>query len=702
MDQSEKIFELVKERQWTEATKIVKDGIDVNIRDNSNNYLIQYAVLFNNVEFAKLLIDRGSKLDMVDSDGRSLLYIPIKYNFLKMLELLLKADSNYVGISIVDFQDKKGLIPLHYAIFIQNIGAVKLLLEGRSNVNTTDKNGNNSLHLAIVKKNLEICKLVLGRSIDIDMQNVYGETALHMACNYEVPEIVSLLLKNDISVDITEYEFQLTALMYAVNLNNLEIIKMLIEAKADPMKQDIYGNNSLHYAVKEKNSPAVLELIPYFDQYHTTNFDGETVAHLALRSYNYNLQKLKDISFDQILARTNLNIQNNDGTSIFKLLTEHNLWKEFEKVLVKKSCNIYIMNNEKKRPIDDIPKKELDLFYDIVSKGYLHELRREKYRDQEWEQDWENNCRETGKDEKCLKKIRKRIMEDKVSVPTMKSTYCVNVMIDDDVEFPTYTGGQIDIIFGLLHLKNSFPKLINTSLTKEFVSNPDVDNYYNSLGIRKSYKVEFLNFEIIWVYQRLFFPTNFDETFTGSEARFFVMPLGIDLSQGSHANILIYDKEKGEIERFESFGSDYPWGFNYNPSSLDLQLKQKFERLVPGIKFISPDEFLPKIGFQSMEAALSQKKIGDPGGFCAAWSTWYAENRLKYPNAERGKLVEKLIRKIREDNINVNTLIRNYTRKITTLRDKFLKEVGMDINDWKNENYQPEQLDKFIRLIQEV
>ena len=53
-------------------------------------------------------------------------------------------------------------------------------------------------------------------------------------------------------------------------------------------------------------------------------------------------------------------------------------------------------------------------------------------------------------------------------------------------------------------------------------------------------------------------------------SKYIIIPIGIEISIGSHANILFWDIEKKTLERFEPNGSNYPMNLNYNPSLLDV------------------------------------------------------------------------------------------------------------------------------------
>ena len=59
---------------------------------------------------------------------------------------------------------------------------------------------------------------------------------------------------------------------------------------------------------------------------------------------------------------------------------------------------------------------------------------------------------------------------------------------------------------GLIYIQNKF-NTIRTTLTLDFINNPILENYYKSNGIQKGEFSDFLNFEIVWSFQKLFIPT---------------------------------------------------------------------------------------------------------------------------------------------------------------------------------------------------
>ena len=146
----------------------------------------------------------------------------------------------------------------------------------------------------------------------------------------------------------------------------------------------------------------------------------------------------------------------------------------------------------------------------------------------------------------------------------------------------------------------------------------------------------------------------------------------MELDIGSHANYLIYDHDYNEIERFEPNGSNAAHKFDYDSNMLDSVLAKIFE----GIKYVKPKDFIPKIGFQYFDSLeMNRSKVGDPNGFCALWSIWYTEMRLKYYDISRKTLVRKILRLIREQNFSFKNIIRNYSANIIKTRDSYCTNI---------------------------
>ena len=732
MSINKKLFELIKNNQKEEFLKTFKENtdIDCNIRDDNNNYLIQYAIIYNMPDVINLLISKGAKLDIVDIDGRSLLFMPIKYGYNQSLRILLEKDKNNIGISLLEYSDLKGLFPIHYAILFKNLSAIKIINEYINNIDIPDKEGNTALHYSIKVKDLEIFKEILSKDPDVNQQTNQGESALHIACNFTQISVIEELLKiKTINTNIQDYENQITPLMYSIILDDIKLFNLLINL-SDIEIQDINGNSSLHYAINENNSFIINKLLEKYKTLFSTNLIGKTPFHLLLDNLKYKNLDLDQTDIKSFIKKSNLNIQDYNGNSCFLILIKSNLWKKFTKELEGKKLNAYLKNHKNETVFDIVNPDDKELLFDLLTKSYLSQLKNSE--NIEWKSKIDNQCKNNltfqkyqslkselnlNIDENKIKKyekdicpfiIRQNIQKNKLSFPLKLKNYCIDLDYQMGSNFVTYTGVALDILFGLIYILKNYNNITSTTLTLNFKNNQILKDYYNKNEDREVEDDELLNLEIIWNNQNIFYPDNLNEiieTFLKNKSkRFLIIPIGIELSQDSHANILIYDKKLNEIERFEPNGGTFPFKFNYNPNLLDKLLKDKFDELINGVKYFSPGSYLPKIGFQLLESYdhYKTKKIGDPGGFCAAWCTWYAFMRIKYENLDRKKLCLKLIRKIKEENISFKDLIRNFASKIVSIRDDTLKEADLDINNWINGNYEKIKLDRLMILIQQL
>ena len=746
MEHNRILFDLIKKHKWNDFSNYLKNNedVDVNIRDNSNNYLIHYAIIYNHKDTVSILIHRGSRLDITDSNGRSILYIPIKHNYIDILSLLLYFNKTNIGISLVDIVDKNNNIPLHYAINTKNIKIIKMLLDGGSDVNMTDNRNYNSLQLAVYSKNLEIVNLIVKSDIkikiNINNKSKNGESALHIACNFQLEDIVQLLIKHNIDVNIQDFNNEFTALHYSVNLNNIKITNMLLKGQANANIQDFLGNTAIHYAIIESNNNILGILLnskytKNIINLNLYNIDSKLPIHLLLEQNIKEKDSNSSSYMSTMLKLSNLNFRDNKGNTPMHHISSNNIWKKYIKLLETKKINIFAINKSGKRPIDYVNKTDIGGYINMATHSYLYVLRNYSHM---WKESWENLCKvelfknklnkeqfktlskyitntniNTNKDI-CFNIVKNKLLEiynskiDKceyTSYPSKKNKKCIIIKHGSDVEHCTFTGITLDVLIGLIFLLKKHSIACST-LTKNFVKNKKLCNYYKSIGINTNTKCEFLNFEIVWIYQKLYMSDDFIDTFnkciSNKKKKFIIIPLGIELRHGGHANYLIYDINANEIERFEPYGSSGPFQFDYNPSLLDEILKYKFSKINPKIKYIKPSDYMPKIGLQYFDVTETTKKIGDPGGFCALWNIWYTDMRLTYSSINRKALVKKMIKSIKKQNISFKNMIRNYSKNITDIRDNLFNKVDITINDWLNDQYTEKQVFIIIKELTDM
>ncbi len=700
------LFIFIKNKKFDKLLEFIKknEDIDLDCHDENYNYFIQYIIMYNNIDILKYVLEnRTLRLDIIDSDGRNLLYNPIKFNYHEILNLLLEYDKKNIGMSILDVRDNMGYTGIHYTIIFNNIIAFHLLYN-------IIKNIDNIYNICLQYKRSDILLFILENEMKKKHSinhflNKTGESIFQSAINYDDKKVIYFILNHkDLIkqlVNNKEHEYGLTALHQSIVLNSINDIGIrLIENGADINMSDYLGNTPLHYCIIEKNYEFAEYLTNMDVLYSVTNLNGNTPLHLLLEDgYNSNKLLLK------MLENTDLNIMNNEGNTILHYIALKELWllPEVKTILINSNfnMNLFIINKENNSVLDLITNKSdyKNQFISIVVENYYNSLKKIKDKNR-LSLEWEKIC--ASKDDKtsCVNMIRKQIMNNK-SMPTYKE---LKLNIDNGiyVEGCYYTGSTIDILFGLLYLIKQHN---NVSLTLEYplTNNKELEHYYIKMGLNYNFKLDFTNIEIIWSYMKLIFQTNFDSILKNriNNAHFIIIPLGIDVSMGSHANIIIIDTNKKIIERFEPNGINPPSGFYYNPELLDTLLKNKFLEILPEYAFISPSEYLPTIGFQILETIEESKckKIGDPNGFCAVWCLWWVEQKLINYEIDSKELAVELIKQIKLSNKSFKKLIRNYSIKISQLRDEYLSRFDLNIDQWMNGEYDDKIISDIEKLV---
>jgi ankyrin repeat protein len=676
-------------------------AFDINVRDNYGKYFLNYAIISNNIEIVKFLLKNNARID-IENDELSILTIPIHYGYIDMLEILLEADKTQFGISLVNFRDRNNKIPLHHAIEKASIEAINILLKYNSNVNIVDKDGYNALFYAVKSRSVEIVELILAKAPNINAKSFAGENALHVSCSLQLIQISKLLIDQKIEINTIDINNELSPLHYSVLVNNTDLTNLLLNANADINIQDVYGNTSMHYIMTQKSYGIFYSFIKKKElNFNLWNIEGELPLHIFLKNDNEiintieNNDNIKNI-LELLIINSDLNIQDKQGMSALSYIAMSNLFIPFADILRKKKLDIFIKNKENKTIIDIISKKNYDLFLDIVIDSYLYNL---KYKTKKWVDKIDIQCSKQNVSYDCKNLIKKKIIglindtdlqiNKKKSYPFIEPEIFVNIDEGQYVTHGTFTGSVLDILIGVIFLTKKHNFVCNI-----ISENTQHDKFCDKESFDRE-KCELLNFEIIWANKKLSFHQNFQTNFIAccEKKKFIIIPLGIEIKEGSHAGYILYDVKKKELERFETYGGGNTlYGTYYNPELLDSLLEAKFKNIDNDIKYIKPADFLPKIGFQLLDIIDKQhKRIGDPIGFCALWSIWYIDMRLSYYQIPRDKLVKILISIIKKSNLSFKNLIRNYSADIISIRDDLLKKSNIDINDWINKNYNNEQ-----------
>jgi ankyrin repeat protein len=185
--------------------EMLKDGIDVNVRDWDELTALIPAASSGHLEICKLLVEKG-----ID----------------------------------VNAKDKDGITALMEASIMGHMKIVEFLLESGADVNEEASSQVSALWLAASEGRTDVMKILLEKGAEASNARVDGITALHTASVGGHEEAVVLLLENDVDPQVQDNE-HMSALMNAAESGNVAIMKLLVEKANDPEYANQVADNGL-------------------------------------------------------------------------------------------------------------------------------------------------------------------------------------------------------------------------------------------------------------------------------------------------------------------------------------------------------------------------------------------------------------------------------------------------------------------------
>jgi ankyrin repeat protein len=218
----------------------------------------------------------------------------------------------------VNAVDANGATALAWAAMRDNIPVATLLLKAEADPNLADMNAITPLRVAIDNRSPSMTKLLLENGANPNLDGAQGETPLMVAVHYGSTEIAQLLLQHNADPNSREKQFGQTALMWATRDSELVRLLLASGADVHPITRaweitsPIYtppthtlgvtgipwnhegeftvkagGLNALMFAVQHENIEAVRMLLDAGLDINQASADGTTPLLASL--YNWQL-----------------------------------------------------------------------------------------------------------------------------------------------------------------------------------------------------------------------------------------------------------------------------------------------------------------------------------------------------------------------------------------------------------------------------
>ncbi|XP_054713849.1 serine/threonine-protein phosphatase 6 regulatory ankyrin repeat subunit B-like [Uloborus diversus] len=281
------------------------------------------ALIWRRVDVAMILLDYDAKIDLHDRHGRTPLHIAAEQGDVDIVRRLLASNVN------TRLQDAEGHIPLNCALRSKKRYGEKvaqLLLDSDSAINFRDRKGRTPLHWAAQYGKVAAVRKLLRAGAIASLQDRSGSTPLHLALRQERTDAAAVLVDHGGKIDIRD-RYRMTPLHWAADTGKTVLVRKLLDAGANTRLRDFQGRTPLHLAIDSKKANAAKALVDSDSEIDHQDWNGETPLLLAAcMGYVGVMRKLLDAGADagvqNTMGRTIIRYSLHQGTN--KLLLAAN------------------------------------------------------------------------------------------------------------------------------------------------------------------------------------------------------------------------------------------------------------------------------------------------------------------------------------------------------------------------------------------
>jgi ankyrin repeat protein len=161
------------------------------IKNNHTHYPIHTAILNNQLQNVRLLLNIKDGATLADNHGWVALHYAARYGDKAILEECCKVNTN------VDILDHDGRTPLMLAVEQGHISEVQDLIAHGAQTNLTDAHGATILHHAVRSGSLEMVRWLMNNTkINSNVKDDQNKTPLQISQERKMSEISTFLLEN--------------------------------------------------------------------------------------------------------------------------------------------------------------------------------------------------------------------------------------------------------------------------------------------------------------------------------------------------------------------------------------------------------------------------------------------------------------------------------------------------------------------------
>tara|TARA_Y100001954_G_scaffold226335_1_gene268045 strand:- start:3111 stop:6092 length:2982 start_codon:yes stop_codon:yes gene_type:complete len=346
---------------------LIKQGAPVNTLSSSGDTALIVAVKKNDARVVEALLEKGANVKLENNEKMTALDIARNLKLKKLINLLI-ADSPQSLL-------REGLSQNPFSKDL-----IRKALKKGANIDSENKRGKTPLLEAVIKKDEDLTKFLLSQGADPYKSNSKGEspfqfakkkrykTIINLFENKTNQSIESLLTRNtfnkvslqeriNLGADVNSVgEDGKTAIMFAIEKKDFELIKFLVKKGADLSLKSSAGRNVLDFAANARNSRIKGFIL---DQLLINLKKFSSINH-------FNSAKIKTLAE----MGTSLKYLNNDGDTLLISAIKNEDQSLFI-FLMKKGANILQKNKKGLTVFDVIKTSKLTKLKAFLEKNQL-------------------------------------------------------------------------------------------------------------------------------------------------------------------------------------------------------------------------------------------------------------------------------------------------------------------------------------------
>lgn len=376
------IFDAVESENVEILREIVNNTDNLNVLDENNQTALFSAVLKDNLDIAKTLILNGININFLDKNGQNVLFNTILKGAgnLEILELLIRKGIN---INIIDNYNNNILDEILYIKNLQEeplknidnkykllkkgtdyLSITSLLMENGLEIDKIDENGQNTLMKAVKEENFTNIAFLVSCGANINVEDENAQTLLEKEImkGYSNYKMIDFLIKHGADIERKNLDNQtIVDILVEIILNqkkykqNSEILSLIDEnedyerllkkvlsykPKIDTRRED--GKTLLFDLVLYNDYETLKHIINYGIDLNIKDKNGDTaLSFMVEEGLKISEKRLRELFLERLVFflkfRVNVDIQNNQGRTVYHKAVIADDLEVVEKLLTKKA-----------------------------------------------------------------------------------------------------------------------------------------------------------------------------------------------------------------------------------------------------------------------------------------------------------------------------------------------------------------------------